>query len=163
MIFDLKMDFTHKARFVAGGHMTNPPTLITYSSVVSRESVHIAFTLAALNNLDILCANIGNAYLNAPCHKKCITFTETEFAAEQGQWAIIQCAIYGLKSSGAAWQAHLAQTMYNSKFVSCKADPDVWFRAATKKDGTTYYEYVLIYVDNILTVSECPKDVMETL
>ena len=36
MIFDIKMDglFTRKSRFVAGGHTTEPPTSITYSSVV---------------------------------------------------------------------------------------------------------------------------------
>jgi hypothetical protein len=33
-IFNVKMDFTWKARFVAGGHTTNTPGLITYSSVV---------------------------------------------------------------------------------------------------------------------------------
>jgi hypothetical protein len=47
VVFDVKMDFTRKARFVAGGHMTDPPSTITYSSVVSRESVRIAFLLAA--------------------------------------------------------------------------------------------------------------------
>ena len=34
MIFDVKMDFTRKARFVAGGHTTETPTALTYSSVV---------------------------------------------------------------------------------------------------------------------------------
>jgi hypothetical protein len=29
MIFDVKMDFTRKARFIAGGHMTDPPPSIT--------------------------------------------------------------------------------------------------------------------------------------
>jgi hypothetical protein len=42
LIFDVKMDFTRKARFVAGGHMMDPPSTLTYSSVVSRDSVHIA-------------------------------------------------------------------------------------------------------------------------
>jgi hypothetical protein len=51
MIFDAKMDFTRKARFVAGGHMTDPPSTLTYSSVVSRDSVRIAFLLAALNGV----------------------------------------------------------------------------------------------------------------
>ena len=37
---------------------------MTYASVVSRESVRIAFLLAALNNLEILGGDIGNAYLN---------------------------------------------------------------------------------------------------
>ena len=35
VIFDVKMDFTCKARFVAGGHTTDTPGSITYSSVVS--------------------------------------------------------------------------------------------------------------------------------
>jgi hypothetical protein len=35
MIFDVKMDSTRKACFVAGGHMTDPPNNITYSSVVA--------------------------------------------------------------------------------------------------------------------------------
>ena len=39
LIFDIKMNFTRKARFVAGGHTTEAPWAITYSSVVSRDSV----------------------------------------------------------------------------------------------------------------------------
>ena len=39
MIFDLKMDFTCKARLVAGGHLTQTPTSLTYASVPSQESV----------------------------------------------------------------------------------------------------------------------------
>jgi hypothetical protein len=35
MIFDIKMDFTRKARFVACGHVTNPPSSLTYSSVIA--------------------------------------------------------------------------------------------------------------------------------
>ena len=70
IIFDVKMDFTRKARFVAGGHMTETPPSITYSSVVSRESVKIAFLIAALNDLDIMSCDIGNAYLNAPVKRK---------------------------------------------------------------------------------------------
>jgi hypothetical protein len=51
MIFDIKMDFTCKARFVAGGHVTHLPCSITYASVVSRDSVQIALLIAALNDL----------------------------------------------------------------------------------------------------------------
>ena len=50
MIFDVKMeDFRRKARFVAGSHMTKAPATLTYASVVSRETVRIALTIAALN------------------------------------------------------------------------------------------------------------------
>ena len=50
LIFDIKMDFTRKARFVAGGHMTDPPASMTYFSVVSRETVWIALLLATFSD-----------------------------------------------------------------------------------------------------------------
>ena len=64
------MDFTRKARIVAGGRVTNPPASMTYSSVVSREMVRIVLLLAALNDLDDCAADIGNAYLNVPWREK---------------------------------------------------------------------------------------------
>jgi hypothetical protein len=53
VIFDVEMDFSQKTQFVAGGHMTVTPTSITYSSVVSRDSVQISFLIAVLNDLDM--------------------------------------------------------------------------------------------------------------
>jgi hypothetical protein len=43
MIFDVKMDLTRKARLVANGHETEVPTESTYSTVVTRDSVRLAF------------------------------------------------------------------------------------------------------------------------
>ena len=67
LIFYVKMDFTWKAWFVAGGHTTEAPSSITYSSVVSRDSVRLAFTIAALNSVDVISYDLDNAYLNAIC------------------------------------------------------------------------------------------------
>jgi len=60
MIFDIKMgeNFRWKARVVADGHSTETPAALTYSSVVSRDSVRIALTIAALNDLSVLACNI---------------------------------------------------------------------------------------------------------
>jgi hypothetical protein len=38
--------------------MTDPPVIMTYSSVVSRDSVRIGFLLAALNDLELVAADI---------------------------------------------------------------------------------------------------------
>ena len=65
-IFDVKMDFTRKARFVANGIKTEAPVALTYSSVVSRDSVQLAFLIAELNCLGVLTCGIDNAYCNAP-------------------------------------------------------------------------------------------------
>jgi hypothetical protein len=112
MIFDVKMDLTRKAQYVAGGHQTDPPKESTFSSVVSRNSMWIAFTIAALNNLKILAADVQNAYLNAPTKEKLYTIAGLEFGPEnKGCPAIIVCALYGLRSSSAQWHDHMAATI----------------------------------------------------
>ena len=52
--------------------------------------------------------------------------------------------------------------MEHLEFKSCEADPDVWRRPAQKRDGTPYYEYALLYVDDVLMVSENAKKVLQT-
>ena len=71
MIFDVKLGekFRHKAILIGGGHTTTDPASIAYSPVVSRDSVRIALTIAALNELDILACDIQNAYLTAVCRE----------------------------------------------------------------------------------------------
>ncbi len=162
-VFDVKMDFTWKARLVAGGHMTDTPASLTYSSVVSRDSVRLALMIAALNDLDILVADIGNAYLNAETREKVYTIAGPEFGSREGHIVIIRRALYGLKSSGAAWQAHLAETLHTLGYTPSLADPDVWMRPATKTNGELYYEYTLVYVDDILSISINPQETMNFL
>ena len=42
-------------------------------------------------------------------------------------------------------------------FTSCRAEPDVWMRAANKPDGEEYFEYVLLYVDDCLVILHNPE------
>ena len=47
-------------------------------------------------------------------------------------------------------------------FESCKGDQDVWMREAINpKDGSEYWEYVLLYVDDCLCISHRPRKVLE--
>ena len=112
MIYDIKMDFTRKARLVAEGCRTPDPVNSTYAGVVSRESVRIALTYAALNDLDVYAADVQNAYLQAPCSEKYFTVMGPEFGNEYaGRKAIIVRAAYGLKSAGADFRNHLRDCM----------------------------------------------------
>jgi hypothetical protein len=164
MIFDVKCDLTRKAQFVAGGHWSQVPPQVTYSSVVTRESIRIAFLIAALNELDILVADIGNAYLQAPAREQVHTTAGPEFGPSRiGQTVIIVRALYGLKLSGAAWHAQLSETLYGMGFKPSLADADVWYKAACKGNGFEYYEYILVYVDDILAISHRPRTIMETI
>jgi len=112
IIFDVKMeDFRRKARLVARGHKTEAPATITYASVVSRETVCIALLMAALNDLEVKVGDVLNAYITAPITKKVWTVLGAEFGSDAGKSAIIVRALYGLKSAGAAFCAHLASFM----------------------------------------------------
>jgi Reverse transcriptase (RNA-dependent DNA polymerase) len=165
MIFDVKLgeNFRRKARYVAGGHMTKPPASITYSSVVSRESVRIMLLIAALNDLEVLSADIQNAYLHAPCRERIWVRAGPEFGTDEGSVMLIVRALYGLKSSGAAFRSMLADHLHDMSFRSSRGDPDVWYRPAIKPDGTEYYEYILVYVDDIFAISNNPKQAMDQI
>ena len=71
MIYDVKMeDFRRKARLVAGGHMKETPKCMTCSSVFGWETVRIAFTISALNNLQVNAGDVMNASMTSPCSEK---------------------------------------------------------------------------------------------
>ena len=82
LVFDIKLsNLAHKAWVVAGGHQTDPPKDTTYSSVMSRDSIWITFLAATLNDLDVLTADVQNAYLNAPTSEKVYMIAGLEFGA----------------------------------------------------------------------------------
>ena len=154
LIFDIKMDFTRKARWVKDGHRTPTPIESNYAGVVSRESVRIALTYAALNGIPVMTADIKNAYLQAPSSEKHYIRCGGEFGLENvGKTALIRRALYGGKSSGADFWKHLRSCMNHLGFTSCEADPDIWLREGQKDDGSPYWEYVLLYVDDALCIS----------
>ena len=112
MIFDVKMlesddIFIIKARCVAGGHTTETPADLTYASVLSRYLVHIALTHAAFNGIDVLAYDTQNTYLTAKCRKKIWTVAGPGFGSDTSKIFIIKMALYGLKSSGAAFRYYL--------------------------------------------------------
>lgn len=74
-----------KARYVTGGHLTDPPSLMTYASVVSRDSVRIALLIAALNDLNILAGNMHNAYLYAGTKEKLLFYAGDGWKSDKGK------------------------------------------------------------------------------
>jgi hypothetical protein len=135
-----------------------------YASVVSRESVRIALTLAALNDLDVKMADIENACLMAPINKKVWTVLGQEFGDDAGKRALIVVALYGMKSAGAAFRNHLAECMKHLGWQPCRSDRDLWMKAETRPDdGVLYWAYILIYVDDILCVHHDPGSPLEKL
>ena len=100
-------------------------------------------------------ADIRNAYLQAPTTEKHYIICGAEFGIEnQGKIALIRRALYGGKVAGRDFWHHLRSCMKHLGFESSKADPAVWFREATRKNGEIMYAYVLLYTDDCLVISD---------
>ena len=116
--------------------MTDPPTSMTYASVVGREKVRIAFLIASLNDLKISAGDIQNAYLNAHTKEKTFFYAGDEWKGSKGRVVIITRALYGLKSSALMWRNHLADILGNKlKFRSSLSDPDLWYKEMISTEG----------------------------
>ena len=75
-----------------------------------------------------------NAYVKVPCSKKIWTVLGKEFGADQGKKAIIVRAFYRLKSSGAAFHAHLADCMSSIGYTPCRGDNELWMKPEIDRD-----------------------------
>ena len=118
-------NFRRKVRFVADGNKTKTPLTMTYSSVVSRDSVWIALIIEALNDLDVLACNIQNAYLMVDCRERVWVVAGPDFGSESGKNMLVRKSLYVLKSSGAVFRAFLAETLNTMGYQPSYADPDL--------------------------------------
>ena len=61
------------------------------------------------------------------------------------------------------WRAHFANMQRDLGFTSSLGDPYIWMRAASKENSFSYYEFILVYVDNLLVISHQAKQIIEAL
>ena len=125
------MDFTRKARWVKDEHRTSRSLKSTCAGEVSCKSVKIALTYAALKNLDVMIADIQNAYLQTPSSQKYYIICGHEFGLENVEKrALIKQALYGGKTSVSDISRHLRSSIHFLGKISCEADPDIWMKPA---------------------------------
>ena len=125
-MFDVKMDFKRKSRWVNYGYRTP-------------------------------------VYLEAPTSKKHFIICDADLHGidHASKRFMVVRALYGGKISGIYFQMHLCACMDTLGFTSYFADPDVWMRNSKFGNGTAYYQYVLLYVDYWLVVSDNADNVIQ--
>ncbi|MGH7954713.1 MAG: reverse transcriptase domain-containing protein [Gloeomargaritales cyanobacterium] len=158
LVFDVKFDLRRKARLVAGGHTTDPPKESVYSGVASMRSIRMCLFLAELNGLEACAADVGNAYLEANTKEKLFIVAGSEFGPLAGHILIFNKALYGLRTSGARWHEKLADVLRNLGWTPSYADPDVWM-----KDCGDHYEYICVYVDDLIAAGLKPMEIIADL
>ena len=132
--------------------MIEAPNSITYSSVVSRDSIHIGFLLAYLHVIHITTIDLENSYLNALCEEKIWFVGGDECGQDKGRAIIIVRALYGLRSAGLSWRSALAAAFREIVLEPLTTDPNIYIRAEMSRDEYKYCEMLLVYVDYIMIV-----------
>ena len=93
IIFDVKMYFTRKARWVKDGHKTPDLTTSSFAGVVSWESINTGLTYAGLLELPVIGGDIKNAYLQAPSSETHFIVCGPEFGFENVGRAALICRV----------------------------------------------------------------------
>ena len=119
--------------------------------------MRLAILAGELNHLNIMVGNIGNAYLESFTNEKVVFTAGPEFKDLEGHTLIIVKALYGLRSSGARFYEALANTLRKEGFIPSKVDPDLWMCPAG-----SCYEYIFVYVDDLLVVMKDQKHSFRT-
>ena len=164
LVYDVKHDGRHKARMVADGHLTDIPLESVYSGVVSIRGVRIVAFLAELNDLELWQTDIGNAYLEAETSEKNCILAGPEFGEHRcNHFLIIRKALYGLRTSGKQWHIRFAACLKELGFKPSLAEPDIWMRKTKNKHGIDVYEYVAVYVDDLMMAMVKPEEFAKIL
>ena len=158
MVYAVKHDGRRKARLVAGGHLTETPIDSVYSSVVTLRGTRLLTFIAELNDLETFCTDIGNAYLESYTKEKVYIVAGPEFGERQGHTLVIKRALYGLKTSGVRWHERFSDVLRDMGYFPSRAEPDIWMR-----DMGDHYEYIGVYVDDLLIVSKNSKLILDML
>ena len=156
-VYDVKHDFRYKARLVAGGHMTEDHG-DAYSSVISLKGMRIAILAGEVNGLKSMVGDVGNAYLEAYTKEKVCFVAGPAFGELEGCILIIVKALYGLRTSGARYHERFADTLRDLGFTPCRNEADLWMR-----DKGDHYEYVCVYVDDLMAIMKNPEEFFKTL
>ena len=114
--------------------------------------------LAELNNLSLYLTDISSAYLTAKCAEQVAIVAGKEFGELKDHVLIAKKALYGLRYSGKAFNAHLANMLNNLGFKPFKVESSIWYR----KNGDIY-EYVATYVDDLTLAMKDPLSLIEKL
>jgi hypothetical protein len=127
-VYAIKHDGQHKSRLIAGGHLTDTPINLVYSSIVSLRGIRMLTYIAEHNGLEVWVMDIGNAYLETFTKEKVYIIAGLEFGPLKGHTLLINKAIYGLKSSGLRWSERFSDVLVDMGFFLSKAEMDIWMR-----------------------------------
>ena len=104
--------------------------------------------------MKLLCGDVGNAFVTAPCLEKVYSRAGPEFGDRHDSIMVLTKALYGLWSSSHAFRGHFADFLHSMGFRSVCYDHDIWMQMC--EDGTVY-DYICTHVDDFKIVACDPN------
>ena len=120
--------------------------------------MHLAALIGEMNGLKSMVGDIGNAYLESYTREKVYFIAGPELGELEGHTMVSVKALYGLQTSGARFHEKLSETLLSEGFRPSLADPDLWIR-----DAGDVYEYVCVYVDDLMAILKDPDKFFKRL
>ena len=161
-----------KARLVADGRMQDRNVYSDYSSPTAKtQSVMVCLKLAAVKGWDLLKLDVGGAFLcaNMDDTEEVFMVLDKQLAEMSTEWVSgtkdflrhdgklivrVDRAMYGLIQSAKLWYDELSGHLMRMGFKLVKGDQCV----LVKQMQSGKYVIVILYVDDILVLSELSED-----
>jgi Reverse transcriptase (RNA-dependent DNA polymerase) len=122
------------------------------------RGIRLIVFLTELNKLSLWGADIGNAYLEAKTKEKVFIIGGPEFGFLEGSKLLTDRALYCMRSSGICWHQRFSDVLRSMGFTPSKAEADIWMR-----QSNDLYEYIAVYVDDLLIAAKDPAEVVKIL
>ena len=108
--------------------------------------------------MEMWAADINNAYLEAKTLDKIYIIAGTRFGDREGHILIFSKAFYFLWYYGLWWNEKFANFLRDMGLSMWNLEPGFWTRK-----NRDIYEYIDLYVDDLLIVSRGTKSLMDAL
>ena len=125
-------------------------TLLTH---IKGVSVCLLDVIAHHDNLKVLCGDVGNAFVTAPCLEKVYSRAGPEFGDRHDSIMVLTKALYGLRSSSRAFRRHFADFLQSLGFRSAHYDRNIWMQM---REDSTGYDYICTHGDDFKIVARDP-------
>jgi hypothetical protein len=146
-----------KARLVLKGNFQRADIdyFDTYAPVADFVVVRIMLAMACANSWVVHQLDVKSAFLNGYLDEEIYMKLPGEYARSDGKVCKLKRAIYGLRQAPRAWNKRLCDDLRGRGFTSLVNAESVF-----RGNLTGYVVYLVIYVDDILVVSESERAVV---
>jgi hypothetical protein len=148
----------HKARLVAKGYVQQHGIDFdeVFAPVAQMGSIRLVLAVAAHHGWPVHQMNVKSTFLNGDFNEEVYVTQPPGFTAEGHEQKVLKLhkALYGLCQAPRAWNAKLNTSLMKLRFTRCRTEHGLYTRVRSHSRLV-----VGVYVDDLLIVGECVKEI----